>query len=63
MNNNKKSPLMRINVTADKSLLDQVQQHKREIEAHTGLRVSTSSAISALIKAGIEAAPNKIYHR
>jgi hypothetical protein len=60
MNNNKKSPLMRINVTAEKSLLDQVQQRKREIEAHTGLRLSTSSTISALIRAGIESPLNKM---
>jgi len=53
---NKKSNLTRLTVCAESELLDSVQQHRRLLLEQKGLRVSTSSAISALIRAGLEAA-------
>lgn len=37
------------------ALLGEVQQHRRNLAERTGLRVSTSAAISALIRAGLAA--------
>lgn len=53
---NKKSKLSRLTVCAETELLDSVQQHRRLLLEQKGLRVSTSSTISALIRAGLEAA-------
>ena len=50
---NKKSNLTRLTVCAESELLDSVQQHRRLLLEQKGLRVSASSTISALIRAGL----------
>lgn len=54
-NIDKHENLTRLTVTAEPSLLHSVQQHRRELVERTGLRVSTSATVSALIRAGLEA--------
>jgi len=59
--NNKKSNLERLTVCAETQLLDNVQQRRNELIKLTGVRISTSACVSALLKAGLEAtntAPN-----
>lgn len=56
MNNvREKENLTKLTVTTEPSLLDSVEQHRRKLAELTGLRISTSAAISALIRAGLEA--------
>lgn len=57
----KKPNLERLTITTEPSLIENVKQHRLELVRRTGLRVSTSAAVSALIQAGLEAqrtAPN-----
>lgn len=51
---NNKENLVRMCTAIEPSLLESVQQHKRELAKRSGLRISTSSAVSALIRAGLE---------
>lgn len=57
----KKQNLERLTITTEPSLIKNVQQHRLELARRTGLRISVSSTVSALIRAGLEAqrtAPN-----
>lgn len=58
---NKKQNLHRLTVCAPSQLLENVQQRRNELIKLTGVRISTSSVVSGLLKAGLEAtstAPN-----
>ena len=52
---NKKSNLTRLTVCAETQLLDAVQQRRNELIKLTGVRISTSATVSALLRAGLEA--------
>lgn len=58
----KRENLTRLTVTTEPSLLARVQQHRCELSQRTGLRLSTSATVSALLRAGLEAT-DKPQHR
>jgi hypothetical protein len=51
---------VKLTIVAPGELQADIERHRRDLEARTGLMVSTSQALGALVRAGLRVAEDKV---